>query len=294
MHGQQGRPLDESSIDVELEAGKTQEELHATIVGAQGKIGNASESPLTLPGIVNIRTPQIDDAAEVDAARKVSVASLAASIILALLAFSIGISENVLSVVGFGMEATLDGISSALVLWRFKKGKKRDFKDSEAAARAKEVRDGRRERNSSIGIGATFVVSAFLLLVSAAWKIFGWDPTTEEHVEEEHLGAMYTTLLSWPSAALFGFLAVWKFRLSKALGSQVLEKDALCSMLGALLALICAVAAAVEQGSESDPKAVAGVDAAAGVLIAAILAFEGVRTLRHNLSGWETSHQELA
>ncbi|CAJ1439802.1 unnamed protein product [Effrenium voratum] len=68
------------------------------------------------------------------------------------------------------MEATLDGISSALVMWRFKTGKKRNFTDAEAAALAKEARDARRERNSSVGIGATFVASSCMLSFSAAGR----------------------------------------------------------------------------------------------------------------------------
>jgi len=227
-------------------------------------------------------------------ARKVSIISILVSVVLAFLGFSIGFSENVLSVIGFGMEAALDGISSALVLWRFKVGKKREFRDADAAAAAKEARDARRERNSSIGIGATFCVLAFFLMLSSVWKFLGFDPTTPEHLQEEHAGAIYTTFLCWPSCAIFMYLAVWKYRLSKQLGSQVLRKDALCSVLGAFLALICAIAALLEQVVEGNPKAVSGVDATAGLGIALMLCFEGLRTLKHNLWDWETEHRELA
>eukprot|EP00435_Cladocopium_sp_Y103_P066183 s1508_g28.t1 len=143
------------------------------------------------------------DADLVLSARKVSMLSIFISLVLAILGFSIGLSENVLSVLGFGMESTLDGISSALVMWRFKTPKQRQFRDAEAAAIAKEARDARRERNSAVGIGATFVVSAVVLCGSSVWKLFGWDPSTPEHMQEEHSGAIYTSLLAWPSA-------VWK------------------------------------------------------------------------------------
>jgi len=235
-----------------------------------------------------------DEALLILSARKVSMLSIVVSLVLAFLGFGIGLSENVLSVIGFGMEASLDGISSALVMWRFKTGKKREFRDAEAAAAAKEARDARRERNSAVGIGVTFCASAFFLTISAAWKVFEWDPETPEHLVEEHSGAIYTSLLAWPSCAIFMYLAVWKFRLSKQLGSQVLRKDALCSVLGAFLALICALAALLEQVVEGNPKAVSGVDAAASLGIALILAFEGLRTLKHNLWDWETEHVELA
>lgn len=66
------------------------------------------------------------------------------------------------------MEAVLDGLSSLLVLWRFKLGKRRDFADAAAAAAAKEARDARRERQSAVGIGGTFVAAAVMLCGMAA------------------------------------------------------------------------------------------------------------------------------
>eukprot|EP00439_Symbiodinium_sp_Y106_P073897 s1692_g14.t1 len=118
-------------------------------------------------------------------ARKVSIISILVSVVLALLGFSIGFSENVLSVIGFGMEAALDGISSALVLWRFKIGKKREFRDADAAAAAKEARDARRERNSSVGIGATFCVLAFFLMLSSIPIMGEWYGQVHELILKE-------------------------------------------------------------------------------------------------------------
>ncbi|CAK9030014.1 unnamed protein product [Durusdinium trenchii] len=279
------RGVDPSFVNIEIDlASKERPSLPIPSKLGKGEEGQEEELENVTPS----------DAHLVLSARKVSLLSIFISLVLAILGFSIGLSENVLSVLGFGMEASLDGISSALVMWRFKTPKKRHFRDAEAAAIAKEARDARRERNSAVGIGATFVASAVLLCASAVWKLFGWDPATPEHVQEERSGALYTSLLAWPSAVIFGLLAVWKFRLSKQLGSEVLRKDALCSVLGALLALICALAAVLEEVVDGNPKAVAVVDATASFGIAMVLFFEGVRTLKHNLFDWETEHQELA
>jgi len=296
-------PLEASFVDIELDTptkASSAKDLPPALVGKYQGDGREPSHESTadnrMPTVLNGDETQRaaeDEAAHESSARFVSYVSLVVSLVLAFLGFAIGFSENVLSVVGFGMEACLDGISSALVLWRFKKGKRREFADSEAAAQAKEARDARRERNSAVGIGATFVASAVLLMLSAAWKVLGWDASTPEHVTEEHVGAVYTGLLAWPSSVIFCGLAVWKFRLGRTLGSQVLRKDALCSALGAFLALICAIAAAVEQLAESSPQAVAGVDATAGATIALILLVEGLRTLKHNLSSWQTEHHEL-
>lgn len=237
---------------------------------------------------------QEDEARHTEHARLVSVLSLVASFLAAVLGLGIGYAEATLSLVGFGLEASLDGLSSALVLWRFKKPKQRQHRDDEAAAAFKVRRDAKRERNSSIGIGATFVASAALLLALAAYKLVSWDPHDLQHVVEEKDGANYSVLLSVPSAVVFGALALAKFRLARVLGSQVLEKDALCSVLGAGLALICSVAGIIEEFS-GDPDKMVMVDSVASAFIAVILLAEGSRTLWHNLgTGWQEEHRTLA
>mmetsp|Transcript_44944 Transcript_44944/g.82091 ORF Transcript_44944/g.82091 Transcript_44944/m.82091 type:complete len:293 (+) Transcript_44944:69-947(+) len=215
-------------------------------------------------------------------ARCVSVVSLLASAILGAMGLSIGIMEESLSLVGFGGEAILDGISSALVLWRFKTPKARNFIDEEAAHAAKEARDRLRERNSGIGIGGIFMFTAGALLFSAVIKVMSFDP--EKHEEEEREATLWGHILAWPSVVIFGTLAVVKHRLSKALHSQVLAKDALCSLLGAGLSLIVACAALIEQVANGNPQAIMVVDVVAGAGIALILFVEGARMLAHNLS----------
>jgi len=224
-----------------------------------------------------------EEARRVNLARQISLTSLGASLVVALLGLSLGVSEAALSLIGFGGEALLDAISSSLVLWRFKRPKRRSYKDSDHALSAKDARDARRERNSSIGIGWTFVFYGVGLFISAVWKVTTWDPETSEHKAEERSAAMYGALLAWPSAAVFGVLAATKWRLAGQLGSQVLAKDALCSALGTVLALICGIAALIEQAAEDNPVGAMAVDASAGLMIAVILFVEGARTLWHNL-----------
>lgn len=255
---------------------------------------------VTGPTDIKLAAQSVEDRTdEIEAARRVSIGSLVASIVVALLGLAIGISKEVLSLVGFGLECLLDGISSALVLWRFKRPKQRQHVDASAAEQHSMERDARRERNSSMGIGASFVCSAVMLLLFAVLKLVAFDPYTAEHIEQEHLGAYYSGWLSWPSCIVFGGLAIAKFRLARVLQSQVLMKDALCSLLGAILAFICAVASFIEQAGRNwdQPANMEMVDIGASVLIALILAVEGARTLHHNLSqtgAWATDHQPMA
>merc|ERR1712070_986818 len=140
-----------------------------------------------------------------------------------------------------------------------------------------------RERNSSIGIGVTFVLYSVVLLASAVLKLIYWDPDSPDHLEEEKGAEIWGSALAWPSAFVFGGLAIAKIRLARALKSQVLQKDALCSGLGAVLALICGIAALLEQAASDSPQGVVVVDVLAGCIIAFILWAEGVRTLYHNM-----------
>lgn len=234
------------------------------------------------------------EAKRIQAARRVSMVSLVISAVAAMLGFSVGLADAALSLVGFGMEAALDGVSSALVLWRFKLPKEREHKDDESALRFREARDARRERNSGIGIGATFLFSAVVLYVSGFYKLIAWEANSAEHVLEEEDGANFGMLISLPFAVIFGALAVWKLRLAKALRSQVLYKDGLCSVLGAVLALICFVTAVLEEVSGS-PETMARVDAVASGLIATILCVEGSRTLWHNVGNtWALEHRPMS
>lgn len=292
-------PASKASFDSDLDnarGGCDGDALKPQLVGRaeNGQGGSPSTAASSLPTVRSM-----DEAAEaaelqVTRARKVSIASLVASVVAACLGLGIGVSEEVLSLVGFGVESLLDGISSALVLWRFKRGKKRQHADMDAAMRHKMQRDARRERNSAIGIGATFVASACILLTSSVIKWLAYDPDDPTHKQEENSGAYYGTLLSWPSAFVFGGLAAVKFRLARELQSQVLKKDAFCSVLGAILALIVAIASLIELAASDNPKGMELVDVFAGLMIALLLGIEGVRTLWHNLPGiWESQHQPM-
>lgn len=246
-------------------------------------------------GDVRRRSQEHKDLRDRTSAIMVSFLSLVASFLAAVLGLGIGICDKELALVGFGMEGLLDALSSVLVLWRFKRPKARQHADEEAALRFKAARDLRRERNSSVGIGATFVASSALLLLSAALKLAAFDGADLVQAEGERDGANWSLILSMPFAMIFGGLAYCKFQLAGALRSQVLRKDALCSLLGAALAGICAAAGLAEEVFVENPESMAAVDVAASGAIALILMAEGGRTLWHNLgSGWEKEHQQMA
>lgn len=292
-------PAGAAARALEADSGDGRQDEHQSVPQLYGKTdGTPCQEAKKMPtsSCATESTGAGNEEQAVRAARMVSVVSLLVSVIAASLGLGIGVAEEMLSLIGFGTEAVLDGLSSALVLWRFKRPKPRDHESPEAAASRLAERDARRERNSSIGIGATFLALSVLLLFSAGYKALEWDPDEAEHQHKERSGAWLSVMLSFPSGAVFGGLAWWKFSLARSLHSQVLRKDALCSVLGAVLAAIVAMAGLVEIAASNTSSHMAMVDAVASAAIALILGAEGGRTLLHNLPGgmWELEHRQMA
>ena len=99
-------------------------------------------------------------------ARLVSYLSIFFCAIFAVMSFVIAYTDFAVALFGLGCEFLLDGISSILVIWRFKPGKTRLLPSEDAAAQHEAARTARRERNASFAIGVTFIFGAALLLVS--------------------------------------------------------------------------------------------------------------------------------
>mmetsp|Transcript_113497 Transcript_113497/g.260411 ORF Transcript_113497/g.260411 Transcript_113497/m.260411 type:complete len:206 (-) Transcript_113497:2-619(-) len=197
--------------------------------------------------------------------------------------------DDQVALVGLAVEIWLDGMSSALVLWRYKKGKRRDGTATELQ-RFKAERNLRRERNASWAMGVVFVFSAIILAIKACVKLLTFRAsgsrlkTCERHTaswterRREHGGASVGALISWPCFFVFGGLACVKLALSKQLDSDTLKADALCSLLASLLAFVVGVSEslATRNGWVADPVA--------ALLVAGILLVEGAKQLRSTQS----------
>lgn len=217
-------------------------------------------------------------------ARLVSVVSIQVSLIVGFVGIISWARDNELAMLGLGAESLLDGVSSALVLWRFKKAKARDFEDAVAAAHFKALRDARRERRSALGIGASFIALAVLLILLAIQHIQAAEDAEKEELQEE--GMNLSVIIALPCIGIFAVMAWYKRFLSVELDSEVLKQDAKCTAFGAVLALITAGAALLEEAfssNASDDVAFGLVDPLAASCIALLILREGVLTIRENL-----------
>ena len=108
----------------------------------------------------------------------------------------------------------------------------------------------------------------------------GNQPYTTPHSD----AAAFMEFIAWPACILFTVLGWFKYGLSKKLGSEVLQKDALCSLLAAFLSFIVIIAGALE---ESKVEGAWKMDPVTAILIAIIFFVEGSRTVIGNVDAVE-------
>ena len=137
------------------------------------------------------------------------------SLALTGIAFVVGLivatSSNSSATLGFALENAVDGISSALVLWRFWGG------GHSIPVAELELR----EKRASVGIALAFVVLAVTV-----------GGTASAHISEHSVPSNVEALLgvSAPSVVVFAVLGAIKLHLGFATHSPSLKKDAACSL----------------------------------------------------------------
>ncbi|CAG01016.1 unnamed protein product, partial [Tetraodon nigroviridis] len=184
----------------------------------------------------------------------VSWVSIAVTIILAIVAFTVSVMRHSASAFGFAFDATLDVLSSAIVLWRY----------SNAAA----VHSAHREYIACAILGVVFILSSVCILGKAIH-----DLATKLLPEVD--GFLFS--VSIVSGLICVILAVIKFMLGKVLTSRALitdeRGDGLCffqafnSLVGGVMGFSILISAEV---FKQEPK-VWYLDRTIGVLIGLII-----------------------
>jgi divalent metal cation (Fe/Co/Zn/Cd) transporter len=160
-----------------------------------------------------------------------------------------------LSLIGFGVNAVVDSSVSALLVWRF---------TDEAAGRSR--RADRVEHVALRVAGAAFTIIAVYLLVQGVRSL-----ALMKHPEN----SLFGILEALAALAVLPLLAISKYRLSRQLHSSALRADSLLSASGVVLA-----AAALASLSLYRALGWWWADPVAAILIAVVLAQQGVRSLR--------------
>jgi divalent metal cation (Fe/Co/Zn/Cd) transporter len=169
-----------------------------------------------------------------------------------LSALALGVASSSLALVGFGANSVLDATASAVLVWRFR----HEHGGGEAAAV---------ERRAAFAIGVVMLAVSLYLAVRAVISL------SEHSVPEESVPGI---VLSACAVFVLGVLARAKLRLAFRLDSPGLRGDGVLSLAGALLAAATLASVALDHAFGWWWS-----DAAVALLIAALLALEGSRTV---------------
>ncbi|KAM4608525.1 transmembrane protein 163a-like [Polymixia lowei] len=182
----------------------------------------------------------------------VSWISIVVTLILAVAAFTVSFMRHSASAFGFAFDATLDVLSSIIVLWRY----------SNAAA----VHSAHREYIACVILGVVFVLSSMCILGKATH-----DLATKLLPEVDD----FLFSVSIVSGLMCIVLAVLKFMLGRVLTSRALITDAFNSLVGGIMGFSILISAEVFKHHPD----VWYLDGTIGVLIGLIILAYGVKLL---------------
>ncbi|XP_076602992.1 transmembrane protein 163a [Chaetodon auriga] len=183
----------------------------------------------------------------------VSWISIVVTIILAVVAFTVSFMRHSASAFGFAFNATLDVLSSVIVLWRY----------SNAAA----VHSAHREYIACVVLGIVFVLSSLCILGKASHDLATRLPPEVDD---------FLFSVSIVSGLTCALLAVVKFMLGRVLTSRALITDGFNSLVGAVMGFSILISAEVFKHHPD----VWFLDGTIGVLIGLIILAYGVKLLK--------------
>ncbi|GCC31104.1 transmembrane protein 163a-like isoform X2 [Chiloscyllium punctatum] len=182
----------------------------------------------------------------------VSWISILITLSLAVVAFTVSVMRHSASSFGFAFDATLDVLSSAIVLWRY----------SNAAA----VHSAHRENIACAILGVIFLISTLCIYGKAIH-----DLATKLLPEVDD----FLFSVSIISGILCSILAVVKFMLGRILTSKALITDGFNSLVGGIMAFSILISAEVYNHNPG----VWYLDGTIGILIGMIILAYGIKLL---------------
>ncbi|XP_074514301.1 transmembrane protein 163a [Sebastes fasciatus] len=183
----------------------------------------------------------------------VSWVSIVVTLILAVAAFTVSFMRHSPSAFGFAFDATLDVLSSFIVLWRY----------SNAAA----VHSAHREYIACVVLGVVFILSSLCIVGKAIHDL-------ATRVPPEVDDFLFSVAIV--SGLTCAVLAVAKFMLGRVLTSRALITDGFNSMVGSVMGFSILISAEVFKHHAD----VWFLDGTIGVLIGLIILAYGVKLLK--------------
>ncbi|CAI5656870.1 transmembrane protein 163a [Oreochromis niloticus] len=230
---------------------KTPTEPESFTVGQEMKITDTVEGEGLLESSMRLKPHEAQNYRK--KALWVSWLSIVVTLILAVAAFTVSFMRHSASAFGFAFDATLDVMSSAIVLWRY----------SNAAA----VHSAHREYIACVVLGVVFVLSSICILGKAIHDLATRMPPKVDD---------FLFSVSIVSGLTCAVLAVAKFMLGRVLTSRALITDGFNSLVGAIMGFSILISAEVFKHHTD----VWFLDATIGVLMGLIILAYGVKLLK--------------
>jgi divalent metal cation (Fe/Co/Zn/Cd) transporter len=178
--------------------------------------------------------------------------SIAWAVIVGVSGLASGLASGAIALVGFGADSLVDGIASAVLVWRFR----RERSDREAGQLAEDL--------AGRAVGAVLIVIGLYVGVSAVAALLDHSAP-----DKSSIGAILTAA----SVLVLPVLARAKLRIAAALKSAALRGDGVLSFAGAALAAVTLISLALDTAFGWWWS-----DAVAAVLIAGFLLHAGWQT----------------
>uniref|UniRef100_A0A8C5TTX4 Transmembrane protein 163 n=2 Tax=Malurus TaxID=55806 RepID=A0A8C5TTX4_9PASS len=231
-------------------AGAEQPEFEQLRIGESGQFSEGLEDRGLLESSTRLKPHEAQSYRK--KALWVSWVSIIVTLALAVAAFTVSVMRYSASSFGFAFDATLDVLSSAIVLWRY----------SNAAA----VHSAHREYMACVILGIIFLLSSICIVIKAIHDL-------AKRVLPEVDDFLYS--VSVLSGILCTVLAVIKFMLGKVLTSRALITDGFNSLVGGIMGFSILLSAEVFKHNSS----VWFLDGSIGVLIGLTISAYGIKLL---------------
>jgi Na+/melibiose symporter-like transporter len=197
-----------------------------------------------------------------------------------VVAIAAGYSDSACSLYGLGFQCGAEALCSLLVAYRF--GRRKFTKSMSRADLDEEresfIRDLLVDRNISVVIGMSFLISSAVFVTRGALKFQFWE-TTEGHDEMDADAQRMAELLSWPTSWLYLVVFVVRVFIARGLKSELMWRSAWSALASAIFAFVVAVLDIAQRKWQYSWRA----EPVCAFVLAVCLFFEGMRTIILNV-----------
>ena len=170
-----------------------------------------------------------------------------------------GISDESISLLGFGLDSFIEVFSAIIILWRI--GLEFTHAEDKAALD--------RERLATRGIGALFILLTGVVLVNSCLRLY-------HHISPDT--ALPGIVISVASLSFMFYLYFAKIKVATELNSKALKSDAMCSLACIWLSVVLLIGSGIFYLTR-----IWWADSAAAIIIALLILREGIENVQSSL-----------